>query len=330
MADASAPPVLTASLYRFAALPDCAALQSPLQACCDAHGVRGLLLAPEGINGTIAGTRAGLQAVLDHLGRSDPRLAGLQPRWAAAPRMPFYRMRVRVKREIVTLGVPGLDAAAHAGTYVAPQDWNALIAQPGMVVIDTRNRYEVAIGSFEGAVDPGTGSFSDFPAWLDAQSQPGGLLEGKPRVAMFCTGGIRCEKSTALLRVRGFGEVYHLQGGILHYLETVPAPESRWRGACFVFDERVSVGHGLRPAGHTLGRNCRMPLGEAERASPLFMSGVSCPHCHGGLTEERRQSLAERERQTALAERYGREHILDAGRAGPAPAHTLLSTSAGS
>lgn len=312
-------PLLTAALYRFVALPDCAALRGPLQECCDAHGVRGLLLlAPEGINGTIAGTAAGVRAVLGFLGR-DPRLAGLQPRLAPALRMPFYRMRVRVKREIVTLGVSGLDAR-DAGTYVAPRDWNALVDDPAVVVVDVRNGYEVAIGSFAGALDPRTRSFAEFPAWVEAQSTPGGALAGKPAVAMFCTGGIRCEKSTALLRARGFETVYHLQGGILGYLETVPQAQSRWTGACFVFDERVSVGHGLQPADHTLCRSCRMPLGAQDRASPHYEPGVSCPHCHAGLSPERRQALAERERQVALAVKYSIEHI------GASPGHHAPET----
>ena len=275
---------LTAALYLFVDLPDYAALRDPLQALCEAHGVRGmLLLAPEGINGTIAGSPAGVQAVLAWL-RKDARLAPLKHKEALGERQPFYRMRVRLKREIVTLGVPGLQPALHAGTYVKPEDWNALIDDPEVVVIDVRNDYEIGIGSFERAVNPGTRTFTEFPAWVESERQPGGLLAGQPRVAMFCTGGIRCEKSTALLRSQGFGEVYHLEGGILKYLETVPPTESRWHGDCFVFDERVSVGHGLAPGHHQLCRSCRMPLGTEELASPLYEAGVSCPHCHGSRT----------------------------------------------
>ncbi|WP_198969889.1 oxygen-dependent tRNA uridine(34) hydroxylase TrhO [Xylophilus sp. ASV27] len=304
---------LTAALYKFVALPDHAALQPPLLACCEAHAVKGtLLLAAEGINGTIAGPPAGVHAVLAWL-RGDPRLTDLQHKEAAARFMPFYRLRVRLKREIVTLGIPGLDPAEHAGTYVKPQDWNALIGQPGVVLVDVRNDYEVAIGSFEGAIDPRTRSFSELPAWVARESQPGGVLAGdgntRPRVAMFCTGGIRCEKSTAYLRSQGFDEVYHLEGGILKYLETVPEEQSRWRGDCFVFDERVSVGHGLAPGHHELCRSCRWPLGAAERASPLFQRGISCPYCHGTRSEEELRALAERHKQVELAQRRSRMHI---------------------
>jgi UPF0176 protein len=304
------PRFLTAALYQFVDLPDFAALREPLQSLCEARGVRGmLLLAPEGINGTIAGSSEGVQAVLAWL-RSDPRFAALQHKEAPAERMPFYRMRVRLKREIVTLGVPGLNPARNAGTYVKPEDWNALIDDPGVVVVDTRNDYEVGIGTFQRAVNPHTRSFSEFPAWVSQQSQPGGLLAGKPRVAMFCTGGIRCEKSTALLKSLGFEEVFHLEGGILKYLETVPETTSRWEGDCFVFDERVSVGHGLQPGHHRqLCRSCRMPLGEVELQSPHYVAGVSCPYCHGTRTPEQERALAERERQVQLAAQRGEEHI---------------------
>lgn len=304
------PEILTAALYHFAALPDCEALRAPLQAECDRHGVRGLLLlAPEGINGTIAGPAEGVRAVLAWL-RADPRLHALRHKEALGDRMPFYRMRVRAKREIVTLGVPGLDAARDAGTHVKPDQWNALIDDPGVVVIDVRNGYETAIGSFARAVRPGTRSFTEFPQWVEEQSAPGGLLAGKPRVAMFCTGGIRCEKSTALLRMQGFGEVYHLDGGILQYLEDTPPEQSRWEGDCFVFDERVSVGHGLAPGAHRhLCRSCRMPLGPDDLASPHYVAGVRCPHCHGTRTAQQERSLAERERQMALARERGHEHL---------------------
>lgn len=303
------PAYLTAALYLFVDLPDFAELQPPLQAVCDAQGVRGmLLLAPEGINGTIAGSPEGVQAVLAWL-RSDGRLAHLKHKEAFGDRMPFYRMRVRLKREIVSMGVPGLNPAAHAGTYVKPEDWNALIDDPDVVVIDTRNQYEIGIGSFARAVDPGTRSFTEFPAWVEQQSAPGGVLAGNPRVAMFCTGGIRCEKSTAFLKSRGFNEVFHLEGGILKYLETVPQEESRWWGNCFVFDERVSVGHGLAPGHHQLCRSCRMPLSAEDCASPHYVAGVSCPYCHGTRTEAQQQALAERERQVALAAQRGRDHI---------------------
>lgn len=307
------PQYLTAALYQFVDLPDYAALVAPLQAHCNAHGVVGtLLLAPEGINGTIAGTPDGVQAVLSWL-RSDPRLAGLQHKEARSELLPFYRMKVRPKREIVTLGVPGLNPAKNAGTYVKPSDWNALIEQRDVVLIDVRNDYEVKIGSFAGAVDPLTSSFSELPGWVERASAPGGVLaetDGKkPRVAMFCTGGIRCEKSTAYLRTQGFDEVYHLEGGILKYLETVPAEHSRWQGDCFVFDERVSVGHGLAPGHHELCRSCRWPLGAEEIASPLFERGISCPYCHGTRSAEALAGLAERQKQMELARQRAQQHI---------------------
>jgi len=307
---------LTAALYKFVELDDHAQWREPLRALCEQHGVKGtLLLAREGINGTIAGPEAGVQAVLAWL-RSDARLADLQHKasWSATP--PFHRLKVRLKREIVTLGVPGLDPTRSVGQYVKPADWNALIAQPDVLLIDTRNDYEVKIGSFEGAIDPGIRSFTELPAWLERQP----ALQGgrKPRVAMFCTGGIRCEKSTALLKMRGFDEVYHLEGGILKYLEEIPPEQSRWQGECFVFDERVSVGHGLRVGRSALCRSCRWPLTEDDRRSPLFEEGVSCPHCHASRTPEDRARLAERQRQVALARERGQAHI--GGAAAPAQA----------
>ncbi|MCB2000862.1 MAG: rhodanese-related sulfurtransferase, partial [Rhodoferax sp.] len=285
-----------------------------------------LLLAAEGINGTIAGLPQGVRAVLQWL-RSDARMADLEHKesWADTP--PFHRMKVRLKAEIVTMHVPGLRPAAMAGRYVPPQAWNALIRQPDVVVVDTRNDYEVAVGSFDGAVDPGTRSFSELPQWVEQQSRPGGLLaerDGKkPRVAMFCTGGIRCEKSTALLRMRGFDEVYHLQGGILKYLETVKPEDSLWQGQCFVFDERVSVGHGLAQGELQLCRSCRRPLDADAMASPLFEEGVSCPHCHDTLDAARRQALAERQRQVTLARARGTTHI--AAQMPVRPARTVVS-----
>ncbi|ADZ69858.1 rhodanese-related sulfurtransferase [Polymorphum gilvum] len=233
---------LVAALYKFVPLADHRDMREPLLRLCLDSGVRGsLLLAGEGINGTIAGSEDGVRSVLAFL-RADPRLEDLEHKEARAERQPFRRMKVRLKREIVSLGVEGIDPRAQVGTHVPPQDWNALISDPDVIVIDTRNDYEFAFGSFEGAVNPRTRSFRQFPDWLRAQA----ALERKPRVAMFCTGGIRCEKATALLLAEGFNDVYHLQGGILNYLEKVPADESLWRGECFVFDERISVDHDLK------------------------------------------------------------------------------------
>jgi UPF0176 protein len=307
------PQFLTAALYQFVELPDFAELQAPLLARCEAHGVKGtLLLAAEGINGTIAGLPEGVQAVLAFL-RADPRLAKLEHKEAWAAQMPFYRMKVRLKREIVTMGVPEVHPALMAGEYVKPGDWNALIHEPGVVLVDTRNDYEVSIGTFAGAINPHTSSFSELPAWVEREMAEGGKLAAqdgrKPKVAMFCTGGIRCEKSTALLRSKGFDEVYHLEGGILKYLETVPEAQSTWEGECFVFDERVSVGHGLKPGGFTLCRSCRDPLSEQDRASPLYELGVSCPHCHAKTSGEQKAGYRERQRQVELAENRQAAHI---------------------
>ena len=300
---------LTAAFYQFVALPDHPALQAPLLACCEAHGVKGMvLLADEGINGTIAGPPDGVRAVLAWL-RSDPRLAPLQHKEASANSDPFYRMKVRLKREIVTLGVPGVDPTQLAGQYVQAADWNALIADPDVVLVDTRNDYEVAIGTFEGALNPHTRSFAELPQWVEQARADGQPLAKRPKVAMFCTGGIRCEKSTAYLRAQGFDEVYHLEGGILKYLETVPEADSRWRGQCFVFDERVSVGHGLVPGGLELCRSCRRPLTEADLASPHFVRGVACAHCFDQTTETQKQGYLERERQMALASARQTLHV---------------------
>jgi UPF0176 protein len=297
--------IIVAALYRFATFEDPAALQAPLAKLCCGLGVKGtLLLAREGINGTIAGRPAAIEAVLTHI-RGLPGCADLDVKCAEAAEQPFYRMKVRVKAEIVTLGQPQVDAARDAGTYVEPQDWNALISDPEVVVVDTRNDYEVAVGSFEGAQDPATRTFKDFPAWFAANRA---ALQGRT-VAMFCTGGIRCEKATAYLKSEGIEDVRHLKGGVLRYLETVPAQESLWRGECFVFDERVAVGHGLTPGGHVLCRGCRMPVGPEAQASPLFVEGVSCPRCHDVRSPERKARYLERQRQMELAARAGRAHV---------------------
>ncbi|CAM5451523.1 oxygen-dependent tRNA uridine(34) hydroxylase TrhO [Eoetvoesiella caeni] len=300
---------LVAALYKFVHLPDYRALREPLFDFCERHEVKGtLLLAEEGINGTIAGPSEGVQAVLAYL-RADPRMAALSHKESWAQEMPFYRLKVKLKREIVTMGIPNVQAQSMAGTYVKPDEWNALIDDPDVVVVDVRNDYEVSIGSFAGAVNPHTESFTEFPQWVQEQSGEGGLLNKKTRVAMFCTGGIRCEKSTAYLRSQGFEQVYHLEGGILKYLETVPSEQSRWDGECFVFDERVSVVHGLDQGHYELCRACRQPLGAADRASDLFVEGISCPHCYGKHSEEQMQRFRERQKQVELARSRRQRHI---------------------
>ena len=307
------PRFLTAALYKFVELPDFAALQTPLLALCEAQGLKGtLLLASEGINGTIAGPEAGVRAVLAWL-RSDQRLARLEHKESWTDVQAFYRMKVRLKKEIVTMGVPEVHPALMAGQYVLPAHWNALLSSPDVVLVDTRNDYEVKIGTFEGAINPDTRTFTELPGWVEREMLEGGKLASvngkKPRVAMFCTGGIRCEKSTALLRSKGFEEVYHLEGGILKYLETVPENQSLWQGECFLFDERVSVGHALAPGTLSLCRSCRNPVSDDDKKSPLFELGVSCPHCHARTTATQKAGYRERQKQTLLARTRQQAHI---------------------
>ena len=288
---------LTAAFYKFVALPDYVQRQAPLLELCQQHNVKGtILLATEGINSTIAGAPDDIHAVLAYL-RQDPLLADLEHKESWANRPPFNRMKVRLKREIVTMGVPGVDPTRMSGTYVKPQDWNALIADPDVVLIDTRNDYEVAIGTFAGAIDPHIRTFGELPAWVE-QAQALQAQNGKmPKVAMFCTGGIRCEKSTAFMRAQGYDEVYHLEGGILKYLEVVPPEQSQWQGTCFVFDERVSVDHGLTQGTHKLCRGCRMPLEEGDLLSPQYEAGVSCPRCFDATSAVQKSRARERQRQ---------------------------------
>lgn len=293
--------VLIAALYKFVPLHDHAELRTPIFERADAAGIRGtLLLAAEGINGTIAGPEAGMRSFLAWL-REDPRFADLNHKESWTDDMPFLRLKVRLKKEIVTMGVPGVDPNALVGTYVQPKDWNALISDPDVVLIDTRNDYEVEIGTFQGAVDPKTDSFTDFPAW----SKQAPELQGKTRVAMFCTGGIRCEKASSYLLSQGVKEVYHLQGGILKYLEEVPQNESMWEGECFVFDRRVSVDHDLQPGRYSMCAGCRRPVSPQDRASALFVEGVSCPACHATLSDDQRERFAERHLQLGLARERG-------------------------
>ncbi|KAB7647738.1 rhodanese-related sulfurtransferase [Polymorphobacter fuscus] len=300
--------IAVVALYGFAPLPDSAERVAPLHDLCAAQGVRGtLLVAAEGINGTIAGPSEGVAAVVAAI-RGWPGLGGLEVKHSAAAAMPFHRLKVRLKAEIVTMGLPDVDVT-RGGAYVAPADWNALIDDPATIVIDTRNDYEVAVGSFAGAINPATTSFRDFPGWFRANRDA--LFAGREgaRVAMFCTGGIRCEKATAFLKAEGVDQVFHLQGGILKYLEDVPADASRWQGECFVFDERVALGHGLEPGTHALCRGCRMPVSAADRAAPLYVEGVACPACAGTRDAGQRAGAAERHRQAALAAARGQVHI---------------------
>jgi UPF0176 protein len=300
-------PIKVAALYRFASFNQPELLQPQIAAWCAEHGLKGtILVATEGVNGTVAGSEAGIDAVVAHL-RTLPGCAELDVKYSHANEMPFYRMKVRLKKEIVTLGVDGIDPKREVGTYVQPEDWNALISDPDTVLIDTRNDYEVAIGTFEGAVDPRTKSFSEFPEWFRAHRDE--LAAGKTKFAMFCTGGIRCEKSTAFLKAEGIDDVYHLEGGILRYLENIPEAESKWQGECFVFDERVSVKHGLELGEMELCHACRRPISQEDKASAHFIEGVACPACYAERTDEDRARFAERQKQIALAKKRGKQHI---------------------
>lgn len=301
--------VRVAALYRFTPFEDCIALQTPMERVCREQNIRGtLLLASEGINGTIAGPADGIDTVLRHI-RSLPGCTELDVKFSEASHQPFHRMKVRLKKEIVTMGQPDIDPRKSVGTYIDPQDWNALISDPDTIVIDTRNDYEVAVGSFDGAINPKTASFRDFPDWFRAQRDQILGTGAAPKVAMFCTGGIRCEKSTAFLKQEGVEDVFHLKGGILKYLETVPEEESLWHGECFVFDQRVTVGHGLVEGSYGLCFACRAPISAEDRQSPLFEEGVSCPACHARRSEEQRKSYRERHRQEALAAQRGQAHV---------------------
>jgi UPF0176 protein len=274
-ASANPEPDVVVAFYKFVTLPDFAELRAPLLDVARANAIKGtVLLAEEGINSTISGSRTGIEAVLAHL-RRDHRFADLVVKHSSAPGTTFDRLKVRLKREIVTLGQPQVDPTRKVGTYVAPADWNALIADPDVLLIDTRNAYEVGIGTFKGAANPNTRSFSEFPGYVEQHLQSA----RKRKVAMFCTGGIRCEKASSYLLSQGFEDVYHLEGGILKYLETVPPEGSLWQGECYVFDQRVALGHGLSPGTHDACRACGYPIARTDQASPIYRDGEACPHC---------------------------------------------------
>ncbi len=298
-------PFIVAALYKFASLQGLPELQEKLQQLCDAQDVCGtLLIAHEGINGTIAGTRQGIDAVLAGI-RAVLGLDGLEHKESTAESQPFYRMKVRIKKEIVTIGLPDVDPNEVVGTYLEADDWNKLINDPETIVLDTRNDYEVKIGTFKNAINPHTESFREFPNYVRQTLDP----QKHKKIAMFCTGGIRCEKASAYMKKLGFEEVYHLKGGILKYLETTPAEKSQWLGECFVFDQRVAVKHGLAAGSYTLCPSCRYPVSPLEKEDPKYIEGVACPHCHDRLSEERKTRSAERHKQIKLAEARGEKHI---------------------
>ena len=297
---------IVAALYHFVPLPTFSDMKAPILDFCQSHSVKGtLLLAAEGINGTIAGSREGIDHVLAYLRSFEP-LQSLQHKESYAHQPPFHRMKVSLKKEIVTMGVDGVDPLKTVGTYVKPKAWNQLIQDPNVLLIDTRNQYETKIGSFEGAIDPQTTTFREFPQWVEQQQD---ALQQKPKIAMFCTGGIRCEKATSYLKQQGFDDVYHLEGGILKYLEEVDEEESLWHGECFVFDERVSVGHQLVPGPYDLCHGCRSPISQADKESEYYVKGVSCPHCYHTLTAEQKARFQERQKQMNLAQQNDRKHL---------------------
>ncbi|MEO0618802.1 MAG: rhodanese-related sulfurtransferase [Pseudomonadota bacterium] len=304
-----------AALYRFTTIAKPDALRDPLHELCVTAGLSGtLLLAQEGINGTVAGPRRGVDMLTDWIRARIPDCERLDVKYSSAEANPFLRMKVRLKKEIVTMGRTGIDPRKSVGTYVAPEDWNALIQDPETIVVDTRNDYEVAIGTFEGARNPNTQTFREFPSWaeatLTAEQQAEKASASRPRkIAMFCTGGIRCEKATAFLKELGHDEVYHLEGGILRYLATIPEEESLWRGECFVFDQRVSVTHGLAEGSFDQCFACRHPVSEEEKNAPEYKAGVSCPRCFDQTSAERKSGLEERQRQISFAAARGTRHL---------------------
>lgn len=297
--------IVVCALYKFVTLDDFQAKKQPLLDFMLKNEIRGtLLLAKEGINGTVAGSRDAINALLDYL-RQDPRLAEISYKESYTDSSPFMRSRVKLKNEIVTMGVEGIDPKRVVGTYVKPTEWNQLISAPDVLLVDTRNDYEVQVGTFKNAVNPKTDSFREFPEYVKSHLDP----NKHKKVAMFCTGGIRCEKSTAYLKEQGFEEVYHLEGGILKYLEEVPAEQSLWEGECFVFDDRVTVNHQLEKGDYDQCHACRLPITEEDKQSPLYLKGVSCPHCYHQTTDDQKRRFAEREKQIQLARLRGEAHI---------------------
>lgn len=305
MSQSTTHPIVVSALYHFVTLEDYQAMRQPLYDFMVENHIKGtILLAKEGINGTVAGIKPSIDRLHNWL-RSDVRLAELRTKESFDDSMPFYRTRVKLKKEIVTMGIAGIDPNHTVGTYVKPEDWNALITDPDVTVIDTRNDYEYAIGTFKNAINPETETFRQFPDYVKQNLNP----KKHKKVAMFCTGGIRCEKSTAYLKEQGFDEVYHLQGGILKYLETVAEEETLWDGECFVFDNRVSVDHQLNKGSYDQCHACRLPITEEDKLSEKYEQGVSCPTCFDKKSEQQRKRFAERERQVQLAKARGEEHI---------------------
>ena len=297
--------VVITALYKFVELEDYQSLKQPILDVCEQGGLKGtLLLAREGINGTVAGSDQATQALLNFFA-SDTRLADMAYKQSYAEEIPFYRLKVRLKKEIVTIGLPDVDPKEKVGEYVQPQDWNALISDPEVFLIDTRNDYEFEVGTFEGAINPNTTNFREFPEYIHKHYD----TEKHKKIAMFCTGGIRCEKASSYLLDQGFEQVYHLQGGILKYLEQVDKKDSLWNGECFVFDQRVTVDHDLKPGGYDQCHGCRRPISDQDKQSEKYLKGVSCPKCYDLLTEDQKQRFTMRQKQIELAQQRGEDHI---------------------
>lgn len=300
-------PIVVCALYKFITLPHFESLREPIRELMESHGIKGtLLLANEGINGTVAGTRKGIDALLEFL-QQDGVVGQIVYKESYDSELPFYRTKVKLKKEIVTMGVEGIDPKEVVGTYVKPDQWNELISDPDVVLVDTRNDYEVQIGTFKGAINPKTTTFREFPDYVSREMD----ATKQKKVAMFCTGGIRCEKSTAYMKEQGFEEVYHLEGGILKYLEEIPQDESMWDGECFVFDNRITVDHNLNKGQYDQCHACRMPITEEEKQHEHYVQGVSCHHCYNQYSDEQRKRFAEREKQVQLAKKRGEDHIGD-------------------
>ncbi len=298
-------PYIVCALYKFVALPNFKSLREPLLSVMNEHQVRGtLLLAHEGINGTVSGSREAINSLISWL-NLQPGLENIDVKESTSKEKPFKRTKVKLKKEIVTMGVEDIDPRKVVGTYVEPSDWNDLISDPEVVLVDTRNDYEFAVGTFENAINPNTESFREFPDYVKQNLDP----KKHKKVAMFCTGGIRCEKSTAYMKQQGFEEVYHLKGGILKYLEEVPKESTSWQGECFVFDDRVTVDHDLKPGQYDQCNACRMPITKQEQQSEQYQQGVSCPHCFDKTSDEQKARYLEREKQIQLAKMRGEEHI---------------------
>ena len=299
--------ILVAALYKFVEIDDLLSLQSNLYEICEKNNIMGtILIANEGINGTISGKNNEINQTISLL-KSDKRFANIEIKYSSTDKQPFHRMKVRLKKEIVTIGLPEINPNKKVGTYVKPDDWNDLISDPNVVVIDTRNKYETKIGSFQNALDPETSSFREFPDWV--KKFKSSKENANKKIAMFCTGGIRCEKASSLMKEEGFEDVYHLQGGILKYLETIDKENSLWNGECFVFDQRVCLTDELEVGSYKMCFACRMPITEEEMQNEKYIEGISCIYCYDKTTKEKKERFGSRQRQILLAKERGEKHL---------------------